>query len=184
MYRLLKLSGQIYIHCDWRIVHWVRCLLDDIFAYNNFRNQIIWYYNSAPRKKNSFANRHDVILRYSKSDKFTFNADTVREPYATSAPRGYEKEKYYHPGGKVMSDVWQLQMLGQNDKTERVGYQTQKPLALTDRIILSSSNPGDLVLDPFCGSGTFCLSAKNNTRDYIGIDSSTIAIEKCEERGL
>ena len=83
-----------------------------------------------------------------------------------------------------MSDVWQVNMLGQNDKTERVGYQTQKPLELMDIIIKSSSNIGDLCLDPFCGSGTFCLSAKNLGRNYIGIDNSNIAVEKCKERGL
>jgi DNA modification methylase len=184
IYRLLKPTGQIYIHCDYRVVHWIRCILDDIFGYNNFHNEIIWYYNSAPRRKGSFSNRHDIILRYSKSDNFIFNEDSVREPYSLSAPRGYEKEKYYHPKGKVMSDVWQINMLGQNDKTERVGYQTQKPLELMNIIIKSSSNIGDLCFDPFCGSGSFCLAAKSLGRNYLGIDNSKIAIEKCKERGL
>ena len=184
IHRILKSTGQFYIQCDWRINHWVRDILDNIFGYGNFRNEIIWYYNSAPRRKNSFSNRHDTILRYSKSNIFTFNDSEVREPYAESAPRGYEKENYYHPSGKVMSDVWAINMLGQNDKTERVGYQTQKPLELTDIIVRSSSKIGDMCFDPFCGSGTFCLSAKNLNRNYIGIDSSLIAVQKCYERGL
>ena len=159
MKRVLKESGQIYLQMDWRIQHWIRCLADDIFGFDNFRNEIIWQYNSAPRKKGCFGNRHDTILRYSKSSVFTFIP--VREPYSKTAPRGYAKEKYYHPGGKVIGDVWNdIPMLAQNDKTERCGYATQKPEALLERIILSSSNPGDVVADFYCGSGTTIVVAK------------------------
>ena len=103
MYRVLKDTGLIYLQMDTRINHWIRCLMDDIFGYENFKNEIVWSYNSAPRKKNCFGHRHDIILRYSKSDNFTFNK--IREPYSETAPRGYEKEKYYNSEGKVIGDV-------------------------------------------------------------------------------
>lgn len=182
MHRVLKETGLIYLQMDWRIVHWVRDIMDNIFGYENFRNEIIWSYNSAPRKKHDFGKRHDNILRYSKSNQYTFNEDEVREPYSLTAPRGYEKEKYYNPKGKVMGDVWTINMLGQNDKTERVGYPTQKPIELMDRIVLSSSNEGDVVADFFCGSGSFLVSAKNNGRDYIGCDISEKAVEISRQR--
>lgn len=170
MKRILKETGLLYIHCDWRIVHHLRRLLDLTFGEENFRNEIIWEYNSAPRKKLDFGKRHDIILRYSKSDVYTFNP--IRVPYSETAPRGYEKEKYYHPDGKVIGDVWKISMLGQNDKTERTGYPTQKPEKLLERIILSSSNPGDLVADFYAGSHTTGVVALKNGRKYIGCDSS------------
>ena len=103
MYRILKNTGSIYLQMDTKINHWVRCLLDDVFGYNNFRNEIIWSYNTAPRKKNHLGNRHDVIFNYSKTDVFVFNP--IREPYSKTAPRGYAKEKYYNKDGKVIGDV-------------------------------------------------------------------------------
>lgn len=84
MKRVLKDSGTIYLQMDFRINHWIRLILDDIFGYENFRNEIIWHYNSAPRKKLDFGNRHDTIFRYSKTDNYTFNP--IREPYSLSAP--------------------------------------------------------------------------------------------------
>ena len=154
MHRVLKDTGTIYLHCDYRLVHYLKVEMDKVFGVNNFRNEIIWHYNSAPRKKNDFGKRHDTILRYSKTDDYTFNDEEVRVPYSETAPRGYEKEKYYNPLGKVMGDVWDVKILGQNDKTERTGYSTQKPKDLIEIIIKSSSNPGDLVADFFAGSGT------------------------------
>lgn len=177
MYRLLKSTGTIYLQMDYRINHWVRMILDNIFGYDNFRNEIIWHYNSAPRKRGCLGNRHDTILRYTKSDIFIFNEDEVREPYSLSAPRGYEKEKYYHPNGKVMGDVWQLNMLGQNDKTERVNYDTQKPKLLIERIIKLSSNKNDVVADFFLGSGTTAVICKKLEREFIGCDINERAIE-------
>ncbi len=151
MWRVLSDAGTIWIQMDYRIQHWIRCILDDIFDYSQFKNEIIWYYNSAPRRKGCFGNRHDTIFRYTKTNNFIFNEDEVREPYALSAPRGYEKEKYYHPLGKVLSDVWKINIIGQNDKTERVGYDTQKPKILLERIIKVSTNKGDTVLRSIYG---------------------------------
>ena len=180
MYRVLKNTGTIYLQMDTKINHWIRCILDDVFGYHNMRNEIIWSYNTAPRKKNDFGKRHDVILRYTKSDVYTFNP--IREPYSLSAPRGYEKEKYYHSDGKVIGDVWTMNILGQNDKTERVGYDTQKPKSLAERIIKSSSNEGDLVGDFYLGSGTTAVACFELNRKFIGCDISQRAIDITKSR--
>ena len=182
MHRILKDTGTIYLHCDYRLVHYLKVEMDKIFGVNNFRNEIIWHYNSAPRKKNDFGKRHDTILRYSKTDDYTFNDEEVRIPYSETAPRGYEKEKYYNPLGKVMGDVWDVKILGQNDKTERTGYSTQKPKDLLEIIIKSSSNPGDLVADFFAGSGTTGVVAKEWGRNYLMCDINKKAIEISNER--
>lgn len=180
MHRVLKSTGTIYLQMDTKINHWIRCIMDDIFGYDNFRNEIIWHYNTAPRKKLDFGKRHDIILRYTKSDNYKFNP--IREPYSLSAPRGYEKEKYYHPEGKVIGDVWQMNILGQNDKKERVGYDTQKPIELVKRIIKASSDEGDLVADFYLGSGTAAVCSKQLNRDFIGCDINSRAIELTLDR--
>lgn len=180
MKRVLKNNGTIYLQMDTKINHWVRCIMDDIFGYENMRNEIIWYYNTAPRKKNDFGKRHDTIYRYSKSDRYTFNP--IREPYSLSAPRGYEKEKYYHPEGKVIGDVWTMNILGQNDKKERVGYDTQKPKSLIERIIKSSSNEGDIVCDLYLGSGTTAVVCKELNRNFLGCDINRNAIDITNRR--
>lgn len=175
MRRILKETGTIYLQMDTKINHWIRCIMDDVFGYDNMRNEIIWYYNTAPRKKKDFGKRHDIIYRYTKSDEYTFNP--IREPYSPSAPRGYEKEKYYHPEGKVIGDVWQINILGQNDKTERVGYDTQKPKSLIERIVKASSNEGDLVADFYAGSHTTGVAALSLNRRYIGCDINPRSLE-------
>lgn len=112
--RTLKETGLIYIHCDYNISHYIKIILDEVFSSSNFRNEIIWHYNSAPRKKKDFGKRHDTIFRYSKTDSYYFNSDSkyVRQEYSKTAPRGYEKEKYYNPLGKILDDVWNIPMLG------------------------------------------------------------------------
>ncbi len=182
MYRILKDNGTIYLQMDTKINHWIRCIMDDVFGYDNMRNEIIWSYNTAPRKKNDFGKRHDIIYRYSKTDNYKFNPQ--REPYSLSAPRGYEKEKYYHPEGKVIGDVWTMNILGQNDKKERVGYDTQKPLHLVERIIKSSSDEGDLVADFYMGSGTTAVACKSLNRKFIGCDISQRAVDLTLKRLL
>lgn len=174
MKRVLKLSGTIYIHTGINTSHWVRCLLDDVFGHSNFRNELVWSYNSAPRKKHCFGSRHDVIYRYSASDNFIFKP--IREPYSNTAPRGYGKEKYYHSEGKVIGDVWSIKILGQNDKTERNGYPTQKPKELIERIVKTSSNEGDLVADFYGGSFTTAEVCKDLKRNFIGCDISEKAV--------
>jgi site-specific DNA-methyltransferase (adenine-specific) len=180
MYRILKSTGTIYLHMDTKINHWIRCIMDDIFGYDKMRNEIVWHYNTAPRKKKDFGKRHDLIYRYTKSDNYTFNPP--REPYSLTAPRGYEKEKYYNKDGKVVGDVWKINILGQNDKKERVGYDTQKPLELLNRIIESSSNEGDLVADLYLGSGTTAVSCKILKRRFIGCDINPESISTTNKR--
>lgn len=184
MKRVLKNTGQIYLQMDYRINHWIRDILDNVFGIDNFRNEIIWHYRSAPRKKNCFGNRHDTIIRYSKTDKFIFNEDEVRVPYRPSAARvsGYKMDAY-NSKGKVVGDVWNdLPMLAQGDKKERNGYPTQKPIHLLDRIIKASTNKGDIVADFYCGSGTTMVSAKRLNRQYIGCDISSEAVTLTNKR--
>lgn len=182
MKRVLKETGTIYLHCDYRLSHYLKVEMDNIFGEENFRNEIIWHYNSAPRKKKDFGKRHDAILRYSKSCDYTFNTDEVRVPYSETAPRGYEKEKYYNELGKVMGDVWDINILGQNDKTERTGYATQKPKELLEIIVKASSNPGELVADFFAGSGTTGVVAKEYGRNYLMCDINKNAVEISKNR--
>lgn len=175
MYRTLKQTGSIWLQVGQNINHWIRDILDTTFGYENFRNEIIWYYNSAPRKKNQLGNRHDTIYWYTKSKQWTFNP--IREPYSLTAPRGYEKEKYYHPQGKVIGDVWQINMLGQNDKTERTGYPTQKPLELLEQVIKLTTNENDLVADFYAGSHTTGVACQKLNRNYIGCDISPVSYQ-------
>ncbi|HLD98224.1 MAG TPA: site-specific DNA-methyltransferase [Candidatus Nanoarchaeia archaeon] len=184
MHRVLKPTGLLYFHCDSIISHWIRILIDGIFGDHNFRNEIIWYYNSAPRKKKDFGKRHDTILRYTKTENYYFNPDSkyVRQPYSETAPRGYDKEKYYDQRGKILDDVWTISILGQNDKTERTGYPTQKPKSLLYPIIDSSCPSDGVFFDPFVGSGTSVVVAKELNIDFIGCDINHNAISYTIER--
>ena len=184
MRRILKDTGLLYIQCDSNLSHYLKVELDRIFGIHNFRNEIVWWYNSAPRKRKDFGKRHDTIFRYSKTDAYFFNEDSpyIRQPYSPTAPRGYTKERYYDERGKVLDDVWKINMLGQNDKTERVGYSTQKPKELLFKIIDSSCPADGIVADFFCGSGTACVVAKELGKNYLGCDISARAIEIAHHR--
>lgn len=184
MKRILKNTGLIYIHCDYNLSHYLKIELDKVFGVTNFRNEIIWYYNSAPRKKKDFGSRHDTIFRYSKSDDYYFNENSsyIRQEYSKTAPRGYEKEKYYDERGKIIDDVWNIPIIAQNDKTERVNYSTQKPKELLRKIIDSSCPKNGIVADFFCGSGTSLVVAKELNRNYIGCDINQKAIDITNKR--
>ncbi len=184
MKRILKNTGMLYIQCDYNLSHYLKVLLDSIFSVSNFRNEIIWWYNSTPRKKKDFGRRYDTIFRYSKSNDYFFNADStyIRQPYSETAPRGYEKEKYYDNRGKIMDDVWKINMLGQNDKTERVGYATQKPKELLYKIIDSSCPKDGMFADFFCGSGTSLVVAKELGINFIGCDKKQRAVQITQKR--
>ena len=185
MKRVLKDNGLLYIHCDYNLSHYIKVLLDNVFGIDNFRNEIIWWYNSAPRKKKDFGKRHDTIFRYSKTKDYYFNENStyIRQPYSPTAPRGYEKEKYYDDRGKILDDVWKINMLGQNDKTERTGYSTQKPKQLLYPIIDSSCPKDGVFADFFCGSGTSLVVAKElGIEHIIGVDINERAINLTKNR--
>ena len=192
LHRVLKPTGTIYLHCDPTASHYLKILMDSIFGAKNFRNEIIWAYRGGGSPKTDFGRRHDVILRYSKTDEYTFNADSIRIPYQAEeigrtddAMWGKHKgtDKIYKPNplGKIPEDWWLINPLNQNDP-ERLGYPTQKPRELLRRIVLASSVEGDIVLDPFCGCGTTISVAQELNRKWIGIDITHLAISLMQFR--
>ena len=200
MRRLLKQAGSIYLHCDPTASHYLKALMDAIFGARQFRNEIVWCYTGPGNVVRWFPRKHDVLLFYARSDSALFNRDAVRIPYKQLNVQHAEEEpgsgiggrltpdtvSDYRKRGKVPEDYWLEGRDGMTPvgrrRSERLGYPTQKPLALLDRIIKASSNPGDLVLDPFCGCGTAVVSAHNLGRRWIGVDISATAIDIIQER--
>jgi len=191
-HRLLKDTGSIYLHCDPTASHYLKIVCDDIFKKRKFlfRNEIIWhYYNGTSNIKHAYVRKHDTILFYSGKDAGQhYNEDEAREPYAENSnfvrnPQGYKDEYKPHPLGKRMHDVWRIPTIN-NMAKERLGYKTQKPEALLERIIRVSSNEGDIVLDPFCGCGTTVAVSNRLDRQFIGIDISSFAIDLIKEKRL
>lgn len=193
LHRVLKKTGSIYLHCDPTASHYLKIAMDAIFGKQNFRNEIIWCYRGAGYPKRDFGKRHDVIFRYSRSNNYTFNLDDVREEYAEATK---ERFKHYignirggkdfglqqlNPLGKQPDDWWQIQPIAPSSK-ERLGYPTQKPEALLERIIKASSKEGNWVLDPFCGCGTTVAVAEKLDRNWVGIDITTLAINLIKHR--
>ena len=170
MHRILKDTGSIYLQMDWRISHWIRCIMDDIFQHKNFRNEIIWKYGLGGSGNREFAKKHDNILLYSKGNQYTFNLQY--EPATSNAMKGKMKK---------MTDVWDIPTIN-NMAKERVGYDTQKPKPLLERIIKASSNKSDIVADFFCGSGTTGVVAKELGRNYILCDIGEKAVEISKKR--
>ncbi len=183
--RILKDSGSIYLHCDNTMSHYLKLLMDCIFGDDQFRNEIVWCYTGGGRPKRDFAPKHDIIYRYSKSYKFSFYADQVRVPYnldinkrKSSKSWGSHNDKTYSPNelGKIPEDWWFISPINSQAK-ERMGYPTQKPIILLERIIQASSKEGDTILDPFCGCATTCIAAEKLGRNWIGIDVSPKAFD-------
>ncbi|GHT25651.1 hypothetical protein FACS18942_01240 [Planctomycetales bacterium] len=192
MYRVLKDTGSLYLHCDPTASHYLKLLLDSIFGKQGFRNEIIWCYRGGGSPKNDFGRRHDIIFRYAKSNKLVFNADAVRVPYQAEGinrkddamwgkHKGTERVYKPHPLGKIPEDWWRIDVLNAND-SERTGYPTQKPLAILHRVIKASSKEDDIVLDPFCGCATTCVAAQQLGRKWIGIDIEKQAASVLVER--
>jgi len=177
--RVLKDDGSFFLHIDYREVHYCKVLLDTIFGRGSFMNEIIWAYDYGARSKTKWSAKHDNILWYAKDpDNYTFNFDEMdRIPYM--APGLVTPEKVAR--GKTPTDVWWHTIVSPNGK-EKTGYPTQKPLGVLDRIIKVHSNPGDRVLDFFAGSGTTGVSAFNNGRSAVLVDSSKEAIKLMSER--
>ena len=193
LHRVLKTTGSIYLHCDPHASHYLKGVMDAIFGSKNFRNEIIWCYRGGGIPKLDFARKHDILLRYSKSKKVTFNVDGVRIPYSQESQdrlkytaRSFRGDKIYdnyqqNPKGKHPEDWWVMQPIMPSSK-EYLGYPTQKPRDLYERIIEASSNVGDLVLDPFCGCGTTIDAAETKKRDWIGIDLTILALDPMQKR--
>lgn len=198
---LLSEEGSLFVHCDWHVGYMLRCLLDGEFGSDHFLNEVVWYYyNKFQGNVNRFASNHDVIFWYRKSDTYRFTPQKERRPEGKvrQLKRAWDKEKgsivnVKGPDGKVVyvetdertvDDVWRISMLQPADKTENVGFPTQKPEALVRRIVEATSQPGSLVADFFCGSGTTLAVAEKLGRRWIGCDLSRWAIHVARKRLL
>ncbi len=196
MHGLLAEDGSIYVHCDWRLSAHMRLILDEIFGANNFMNEIIWAYKGPSPVKTSFPKKHDTILFYSKSANPVFNAKDILIPYdeATLNRRKYAESKVggipfagkdvsEYEQGRVPQDWWDdIPSGGQISRDELLGYPTQKPIKLLERIIRASTNDGDLVADFFCGSGTTLAVAEKLNRKWIGADLGKFSIHTSRKR--
>ena len=179
--RALKETGSIYVHLDPTASHYIKALMDTIFGRKNFRNEVVWCYTGPGSPKiRQFNRKHDALLWYSKGEKWTFNADAVRVPYkdpkqtlrrAMDAGKGIGQDEVqrYRERGKILEDWWEGIAIASRGK-QNVGYPTQKPLELYERIIKASSNQGDVVLDPFAGCATTCVAAERLGRQWVGAD--------------
>ena len=188
VYRLLKPTGSVYLHCDPTASHYLKVIMDAVFGRENFRNEIVWCYRGGGVPRRNFARKHDVILRYSKSNVYTFNPQYGEYSDASKAlvnARGGTsidgKERDLERGAH-MPDWWSDINSLQTWSPERTGYPTQKPVKLLERIIKSSSNEGDVVMDPFCGCGTTMIAAESLGRSWIGIDIEPMALSIFKER--
>ncbi len=191
IWRLLKPNGSVYLHCDPHASHYLKILMDVIFGAENFRNEIVWCYTGpGSPKMRQFNRKHDNILWYSKGKTWTFNKDDVRIPHKGGKPhaggfaggRRSIGDPYYEQTGKIPETWWTDIAVAVRSSKERLGYPTQKPLKLLERIIKASSNPGDIVLDPFCGCGTALDAAHGLSRHWVGIDLTVLALEPMERR--
>jgi site-specific DNA-methyltransferase (adenine-specific) len=187
-HRVLRPTGSIFLHLDWRVAHRARIALDEIFGEPCFRNEIVWRYGlggGAPR--DAFARKHDTILFYARAAGATFHAERGPVTAAMEAKYAHVDElgrryqnahgrRYYLQGGKRLDDVWEIPALSPTAR-ERVGWPSQKPLALLERIVRAASNPGGCVLDPCCGSGTALVAAARLGRRAVGGDREANAVE-------
>jgi site-specific DNA-methyltransferase (adenine-specific) len=222
MHRILKPTGSIFLHCDWHADAYIRVdILDKIFGYQNFKNDIVWFYKTRPQSKKYFGRKHDTIFFYTKSGNYTFNWQDVTRSLSDSTIGKYrlkdEAGRLYRLQGRgitgspirsakdvepkweitnpelvvrdyldekigvALEDWWDIETINQNSK-ELIGYPTQKPEELLERIIRSASNEGDIVLDPFVGGGTTVAVADKLNRKWIGIDQSVQAVKVTELR--
>lgn len=212
LHRVLEKTGSLYLHCDPTASHYLKMVLDQVFGVKNFRNEIIWSHQVLGTGKKGFPKQHETLFRYTKSDTFTFNEDDqlVRVPYSDYVTRTLQEDErgwYYTrrrmtrkatadelarkastktyvdiSQGRLCGDVWFDFPSYQPKGRERLGYPTQKPLELLERIVAASSYEGDVVLDPFCGCGTALVAAQKLNRKWIGIDITHLAIAVMKSR--
>ncbi|CAG4923730.1 site-specific DNA-methyltransferase [Acidithrix sp. C25] len=178
-HRLLSPTGSLYLHLDYREVHYAKVMLDEEFGRENFINEIIWAYDYGARSKSKWPAKHDNILLYSKDrSKYYFNsADVDREPYMAPGLVTPQKREL----GKLPTDVWWHTIVSPTGH-EKTGYPTQKPLGILRRMITASTQPGDTVLDFFAGSGTTGIAAKELGRKFLLVDSNPMAIDVIKAR--
>ena len=190
LHRILKPTGSIYLHCDPTASHYLKLVMDAVFGVKNIKNEMIWHYRRWTGKAKRFQNLHDIIFFYTKQSTYNFNA--LYTPYTS---KSLYRKQWYHTrikGSEVyktridekgvrMGDVWNIPVINSQAK-ERLGYPTQKPEALLERIIKASSNEGDIVLDPFCGCGTTVTVAEKLKRKWIGIDITHLAVTLMKHR--
>lgn len=205
MHRILKPTGSFYLHCDPTASHYLKIIIDAIFGYKHFQNEIVWHYGKWTNVASQFQRNHDILFFYSKSENYTFNKlFNITELQAANYERGwhtnrvdgkrqlivYDREKAKakiesgeyekivdrtDKKGTALSDGWNDIPILNSQAKERAGYPTQKPIALYKRIIQASSNEGYLVLDPFCGCGTTLMAAEELNRRWLGIDLTYLA---------
>ena len=188
MHRLLASNGTLYLHLDWHANSYARLILDEIFGAENFINEIVWTYHGPSPIRTAFNRKHDTILMVAKSKDYVFNVDDIREPYSPNTVATFKASRKAGFGkvpdlerGKVPEDWWYFPVVARLHN-ERTGYPTQKPEALLERIILASSNKGDIVADFFCGSGTTAFVAAKHGRKYITCDETVRAVHTARAR--
>jgi site-specific DNA-methyltransferase (adenine-specific) len=170
--RVLAAHGSLYLHVDWRTSHHARLLLDDVFGPGRFLNELVWAYDYGGRPRDRWPRKHDTILWYAKGDEWRFERDAIdRVPYMAPGLVGPEKAAR----GKLPTDVWWMTIVPPGSR-ERTGYPTQKPVRLLERIVAASSRPGDLVLDPYGGSGTTAVAAQRLGRRWLLADRNPDAV--------
>ena len=185
-HRLLAPAGTLYVHLDWHAVHYVKVELDRIFGAEHFLNEVIWHYGlGAARSRSHFLRKHDTLLVYRRGPGATFHVlrgavtPAMADKYRHEDERGRymhsRGRRYYLQGGKPLDSVWDIPAIAATSR-ERLGYPTQKPEALLERVVRASSDPGDLVLDLFCGSGTTPAVAQRLGRRWIAADRSWDAV--------
>lgn len=198
--RVLKSTGSVFLHCDKTASHNIRKVLDQVFGRENFQNEIVWSYKRWSNSKKGLLNAHQIIFFYSKTKDFKFNtlytdysATTNLDQILQDRERNKNGKSVYKKDengnivigkekrGVPLFDVWEIPYLNPKAK-ERTGYPTQKPVLLLNQIINIATNEGDIVLDPFCGSGTTCVAAKLLKRNFIGIDVSNDAVSLANSR--
>ncbi len=198
--RILKKTGSIFLHCDKTASHYLKISMDKIFGVENFRNEIIWTYKRWSNSKKGLLNAHQNIYFYSKTQNYKFNSIYTDYSPTTNLDQIIQKRQKNEHGktvymrcdegeivldtkkkGVPLSDVWEIPFLNPKAK-ERVGYPTQKPILLLEKIIEISTDENDIVLDPFCGSGTTLVASKLMNRKYVGIDISEDAVNLSLER--
>lgn len=203
IYRVLKPTGSFYLHCDWHVSHYLKIMCDDIFDYRNFKNEVIWHKGfRGTEQESNYQHATESLMFYTKSSDYIWNQlyqsykDTDLKRYNKVDENGkryalikrkrtngtvYYGKTYPKKEGKRIDNIFNIPTLASTAR-ERLGYPTQKPEALLEKIIKASSNKGDLVLDAFCGCGTTMAVAQKLNRKWVGIDISPTAIKLVERR--